>query len=82
MFTVDAPNPFQPGQAAEVGLRCRCPVDGVVEPVQVLSEANGMVATAEVTSGVRFSKAVAFLFPDPVVRLAELLGIVPTSACG
>lgn len=71
VFTVDAPNPFAPGQAIELGLRCRCPVLGVVEPVEILAENNGLIEMAQVTPGAQFSKAIAFIFDEVVERLVE-----------
>jgi hypothetical protein len=73
VFTVDAPNPFGQGQAQEVGLRCRCPLRGSVEPVEVLSETNGVIDAAQVLPGAQFSKAVAFIFDDAVKRLVTML---------
>jgi len=72
VFTVDAPRPREAG-GADLGFRCRCLLRGQVEPVEVLSESNGVIDAARVTPGVRFSKAVAFLFEDVVQELIKIL---------
>ena len=46
VFTVDAPNPFARGEAPELGLRCRCPLDGRVEPVEGGQQSGGLVDQA------------------------------------
>ena len=73
VFTVDAPNPFAPGQAQELGLRCRCPLHGDVQPVEILSEAGGLIDQARVIPGAQFAKAVAFVFDDVVESLVKML---------
>ena len=73
VFTVDAPDPFDREAALEFGMRCRCPVAGDVFPVKVTGVTNGVVDSADITPGVQFSEAVAFVFKDSVTSLVRVI---------
>jgi collagen triple helix repeat protein len=71
VFTVDAPRPPEDNRFGDL-YRCRCPLSGTVEPVQVLNVSNGVIDAAEVTPGTQFATAVAFIFPEMVQELIQM----------
>ncbi len=73
VFTLESPNPFSPGEARELGLRCRCPVAGRVLPVEVVAESNGLIEMAQELPGVQFAKAVAFVPEKSFPTLTRLV---------
>ncbi len=73
VFTVEAPDPFDRKAALEFGMRCRCPVAGDVFPVKVTGVTNGIVDSADITPGVQFSEAVAFVFKDSITSLVRVI---------
>lgn len=70
VFTVDAPNPFAPDAARELGMLCRCGVPGEVVAVDVVQENGGLITMAQ-ANGQQFTKAIAFVLDDRFQRLAR-----------